>query len=168
MAQLATAQGVVHQPSSVIGFTTPRPWKQKLQDLVDALEPIEHGYKTNQGLSSEGVRRDIENFFKICRELADWLWQNAGVSEQTVMQYVRNSHYLRLADAMAQTTKHHTRTFGKNPITAQIAELRGTPDGYRVRIDWSRPSGSIGSRDALELARGCVRSWRRFVRTQKL
>jgi hypothetical protein len=167
MAQLATARGVVHAPTVVIGFTAPRPWRQKLQDLVDALVPIEHSYATNKGLSSEAVRRDIENFFRYCRELADWLWQNTGVNEQTVMQFVRNSHYLRLADAMAQTTKHHTRA-GKNPITAQIEEMSGNPDGFRARIDWSRPSGSSGSRDALELARGCVRSWKRFVRTQKL
>jgi hypothetical protein len=135
---------------------------------VAALEPIEHAYTTLKGLNNETVRRDIENFFNVCRELADWLWQNAGVSEQSVRQLIENSHYLRLADAMAQTTKHHTRTGRRNPITANIAEMSGTPDGFRVRIDWSRPSGSSGSRDALELARGCVRSWRRFVRAQKL
>lgn len=98
--------------------------------------------------------------------MADWLWQNTGVSKAAVMQLVSGSHYLRLADAVAQTTKHHTRT-GKNPITASIAKVRIGPDGARVRIDWSRPGGARGSRDALDLAQGCVRSWLRFLRRQK-
>ena len=103
MAQTITGRAVVNPPTIVIGYTAPRPWAQKLQDLVDALEPIEHAYTTNKGLSNEGVRRDVEDFFRYCRELADWLWQNAGVSKQAVMQLVKNSHYLRLADAIAQT-----------------------------------------------------------------
>src|SRR5947207_3371877 len=73
-----------------------------------------------------------------------------------------------LADAMAQTTKHPTTTRRDNPITARIAEIHITPEGARARIEWSRPAGSKGSRDALELAYGCLRSWRRFVRAQKL
>lgn len=102
---------------------------------------------TKDGLSNEDVRRDIEGFFRACREMADWLWQNTSLSKSTVMKRVRNSHYLRLADAIAQTTKHHTRTVtnqNPNPITAGIAEIRITGDGARVRIDWSRPSGSTG------------------------
>ena len=137
MPEPIVGQVVFHPPDVVIGYPAPRPWEQKLQDLVAALEPIEYAYTTNKGLSNEGVRRDVEDFFRYCRELADWLWQNTAVSEQTIRQLIKNSHYLRLADAMAQTTKHHTRT-GKNPITAHIAEIRGTSNGFRARIDWSR------------------------------
>jgi len=168
MAQTAEARAEAMSPTIAIGYPDPRPWRQKLQDVEEALEPIKHAYTSNEGLSNEVVRRDIENFFKVCRELADWLWQNTTVSKPTVMKIVQNSHFLRLADAMAQTTKHHTRTGRDNPITARIAEIHITPEGARARIEWSRPAGSKGSRDALELAYGCLRSWRRFVRAQKL
>jgi hypothetical protein len=163
-----TVMGYVEAPppTIAIGYTSPRPWQQKWQDVLDALKPIEHAYTTKESLSNEGIRRDVENFFEVCRELADWLWQNSGVSKDIVMKLVHGSHYLRLADAMAQTTKHHTRT-GNNPITADVAEVRIGPDGARVRIDWSRTSGASGSGDALDLARGCVRSWQRFLRKQK-
>jgi hypothetical protein len=166
-----TAEGRVEFPSPTIaiGYPSPRPWQQQWQDILRALKPVERAYMTQGGLSNEDVRRDIENFFKVCRELADWLWQNTGVSKPTAIKRVHRSHYLRLADAMAQTAKHHTRipTYqNPNPITARIAEIRVEPDGARVRIDWSRPTGAKGSRDALDLAQGCVRSWRRFLHEQ--
>jgi hypothetical protein len=158
-------------PNITIGYTSPRPWRQKWQDVLNALKPIEHAYTTQEGLNSEDVRRDIEDFFQVCRELADWLWQNTGVSKAIVMKRIRGSHYLRLADGIAQTAKHHTRVTTKqnpNPITAGIAELNVGPDGARAQIDWSKPSGAKGERDALDLARGCVRSWQRFLREQGL
>ena len=168
-----TAECRVEAPPGTIaiGYTSPRPWRQKWQDLLDALEPINYAYTTKDSLSNEDVRQDVEHFFQICRELADWLWKNGGVSKSIVMERLHGSHYLRLADAMAQTAKHHTRTPARqnpNPITAEIAEIFIGPDGARVRINWSRPSGAKGSRDALDLARGCVRSWQRFLREQGL
>lgn len=166
-AQTATGSAEAPSPTISIGYTNPRPWRQKWQDVLGALELIERAYTTQEGLSNDDVRRNIEDFFKACRELADWLWQDAGVNKATVMKRVHGSHYLRLADAMAQTIKHHTRA-GQNQITARIAEIRTGPDGARARIDWSKTSGGKGSRGALDLARGCVRSWQRFLREQKL
>jgi hypothetical protein len=171
LGQTARAVATAPAPSIAIGHTNPRPWQEKWQDILDALKPIEHAYTTRDGLSNKDVEQDIRGFFRVCREMADWLWKNTSLSKDTVMKRVMKSHYLRLADAIAQTTKHHTRDVTRrnpNPITAGIAETRITPDGARVRIDWSRPSGSTGSRDALELASGCIRSWRRFLREQNL
>jgi hypothetical protein len=80
-------------------------------------------YTAKEGQSNEDVRRIVEDLFKTCRELADWLWQNTNVNKSTVIGLIRRSPSLRLADAMAQTTKHHTRRSGKDdPITARITE----------------------------------------------
>jgi hypothetical protein len=70
---------------------------------------------------------------------------------------------LRLADGIAQTTKHHTRTFGTDPITARITDITIGPGGRYAKISWSQPSGAKGSEDALDLARRCVDAWRRFL-----
>jgi hypothetical protein len=170
-AQTAEARVEAPLPTIAIGYSCPRPWRQKWQDVLDAVELVERDYQPQGSLGNEKVRRNVEGFFQACRELADWLWQNAGVTKSKVHERIRQSHYLRLADAMAQTAKHHTRTpasQNQNPITAAIAEIRVGADGARVRIDWSRPNGSRGSRDALELARGCIRSWRRFLHENSL
>ncbi len=57
--------------------------------------------------------------------MADWLTNQAGESQ--AMSYVNTDAHLKLCDAMAQTTKHHTRTSGRNPdpITAWIATVHG-------------------------------------------
>ena len=156
-------------PTITIGYSSPRPWRQKWQDVLDALKSVERAYESQEDLSIEDVRRDVEDFFQACRELADWLWQSTAVSKSTVMKRVHGSHYLRLADALAQTAKHHTRKPAKqnpNPITAKIAEISIGSNGARVRIDWSRPSGAKGSRDGRDLACGCARSWHRFLHEQ--
>ena len=163
----AMAHAHVPRPTIAIGYDNPRPWQQKWQDVQDGLKRVETIYASKEAIGNEEVRRPVEEFFKACRELADWLWGNSGVKKPVVIQLIRRSPYLRLADGMAQTTKHHTRT-GKDPMTARIAEIRVGPDGARARIAWARPSGASGSGDALYFARGCVRAWRRFLRKQQL
>jgi hypothetical protein len=163
-----TAQpAIVHmealRPTVAIGYNEPRPWKQKWQDVLEAFGRVKSAYTTKEGQGNEDVRRVVEDFFKICRELADWLWQNTTVNEFAVRGLIRRSPSLRLADAMAQTTKHHTRRRGKDdPITAHITEIRVGPDGASAQISWSRASGANGSEDALDLARRCVKAWRGF------
>ena len=135
LGQAARVIAEVPAPSIAIGYPIPRPWRQKWQDILDALKAVERTYITKDGISNEDVRRAVEDFFRNCREMADWLWQNTSLSKATVMKRVRNSHYLRLADAIAQTAKHHTRTAtsqNPNPITAGIAEININPDGARV------------------------------------
>jgi hypothetical protein len=151
------------RPTIAIGYNSPRPWKQKWQDVLNALGEVKSAYTAKEGQGNEDVRRIVEDFIKTCRELADWLWQNTNVNKSTVIGLIRRSPSLRLADAMAQTTKHHTRRSGKDdPITARITEIRVGPDGARAQISWSRASGANGSEDALDLARRCVKAWRGF------
>jgi hypothetical protein len=162
VAQPAVAHAEAFMPTVVLGYGDPRPWQQKWQDVLDALQEVENVYTRREGRSTDDVRRVIEEFFKICRELADWLWQNAGLAKATVMSCVLNDPHLRLADAVAQTTKHHTR-MGSDPITARITEIRSAPEDLGAMIGWSRPSGASGSEDARELARNCVQAWRGFL-----
>ena len=47
------------------------------------------------------------SFFKDCRELADWLWQDhQSLDKPTVMDFVMADPDLRLADGLAQSIKH--------------------------------------------------------------
>jgi hypothetical protein len=164
MAQTAEAHAVALRPTIAIGYNEYRPWRQKWQDLMSALGQLETAYATEEGQGNEDVRRTTEDFFATCRELADWLWQdkqNANVHKSAVMRFVLGDPHLRLADAMAQTTKHHTRR-GSADITARITEIRVGPDGASAKIGWSGAADS-GSEDALDLARRCVIAWQGFL-----
>ena len=165
LAPTVTAHVTVPRPTIAVGYTGPRPWQQKWQDVVDALHRVEAAYATTEGLGNEQLRRTVKGFFEICRELADWLWQSTSLDKDAVMDFVHGDPDLRLADAMAQTTKHHTRTGG---ITARITGIRVGPDGTSAEIGWSQVSGTNGSEDALELARKSVEAWRRFLAQEGL
>jgi len=144
MAQTAEVRVVVPRPTIAIGYNEHRPWRQKWQDMLHALEELDSAYATEEGQGNEDVRRMVEDFFEICRELADWLWQdkqNANVSESAVTGFVRNDPHLRLADGMAQTTKHHTRK-GNDPITARIPRSASDP---KVRALRSVGLGSVAT-----------------------
>jgi hypothetical protein len=171
VAHPATAQVVVPTPTIGIGYNPHRPWQEKWQDVEHGLERIESAYDVTQGqYGNEDVRRFVEGFFKDCRELADWLWQDhqsTGLNKAIVMGFVMADPALRLADGIAQTTKHHTRT-GTDPITARITDITTGPGGRYAKIGWSRPGGAKGSEDALHLARKCVDAWRRFLAGQGL
>jgi hypothetical protein len=154
------------RPAIVIGYDQPRPWQQKWQAVLYELEQMERAYTGESSQGNQRIQQIIEDFFRSCRELADWLWQDkqTNLTESVVMQFVWGDRDLRVADGMAQTIKHHTRTRGTDPITASIASTSEGPDGARVVIHWSRPSLARSySRDALKLARRCVRSWRGFL-----
>jgi hypothetical protein len=164
-----TAVGVeVPQLTIGIGYAEHRPWQQKWQDVEHGLERIESAYDVTQGqgqYGNEHVRRVVEGFFKDCRELADWLWQDhqsTNLDKPTVIAFVMADPDLRIADGLAQTIKHHTRT-GTDPITAHITDITIGAEERNAKIGWSRPSGAKGSEDALDLARKCVDAWRRFL-----
>jgi hypothetical protein len=148
-----------------------QPWQQKWRDVEHGLEQVERAYDTTQAPQhdNEYVRRVVEDFFKDCRELADWLWQDhqsTGLGKKTVMDFVMADADLRLADGIAQTAKHHSRRpsrLNPDPITARITDISTGPGGRDVKIGWSQPSGAKGSEDALDLARKCVDAWRRFL-----
>ena len=148
-----------------IGYNPRRPWPQKWRDVVHGLNELRQSYAQND-LNNEVVRRQVEEFFKGCRELADWLRASAGRGE--AMDFVHTNPALKLCDAMAQTTKHHTRHAKPNgdPITAWIARIHGA--GVKAEIEWSAQSGASGVEDALDLAEQCVAAWESFLRVHQL
>jgi hypothetical protein len=93
MAQAAEARVEAPRPTVAIGYNEPRPWQQKWQDVLHALEQLEGAYANIEGQGNEHLRRVVEDFFTTCRELADWLWedkQHTGLAESAVRAFVRN------------------------------------------------------------------------------
>jgi hypothetical protein len=148
-----------------VGYNPQRPWQQKWRDVLHGLDVLRETYGQND-LDNEVVRRQVEDFFKDCRELADWLRQSANRPE--AMDYVHADPNLELCDGMAQTTKHHTRKPNPNsdPITARIAWVHG--GHVRGEIEWSSQNGAKGTEDALDLAERCVAAWESFFRRYRL
>ncbi|MFF9806370.1 hypothetical protein ACF1G5_14760 [Streptomyces coeruleorubidus] len=157
----ATAFGI----GSSMGYDSQRPWQQKWRDVINGLNALQATYQ-QPDLDSDAVRRQVEDFFEVCCELADWLDRQAG--KPRAMRYLKQTDPdLRLCDGIAQTRKHHTRE-GADPITAKISKVYGGQGGVRAEIEWSRPSGAQGTEDALDLAQRCVSAWLRFLKHEGL
>ena len=151
--------------SASVGYGEVRPWQQKWRDIQARLTTIERTYVADDA-NNEEVRLQVEDFFKDCRELADWLLVDADLPE--AMLYVVTDPALAVCDGLAQTIKHHTRNGrARDPLSARISWVHGG-EGVRVQIDWSRPSGESGTEDALHLAGKCEAAWLRFFRRHGL
>lgn len=66
--------------STKVGYGPLRPWQQKWRDVLHNLEQVEIAY-AKDAMSNEPARRIVEDFFKDCRELADWLKHSAGTTQ---------------------------------------------------------------------------------------
>jgi hypothetical protein len=155
------------EASASIGYNPHRSWVQKWHETLDAQREIAEAYVKPRG--SQETYRLVEHFFKVCRELADWIAQAAG--KPNALAYVNTDPDLRLCDGMAQTTKHHTRkpsSRNPDPLTARISNITGSPSGDTVTIEWRSLSGNSGSEDALELAGRCVAAWERLFQQEGL
>ena len=165
-ATAALAAVTAFDASVSVGYNPDRPWQQKWRDVQNGLSGIEQVYAAAD-INDEVIRRQVEDFFKGCREMADWVKEQAGKPE--AMAYVNSDPDLVICDGMAQTVKHHTRRPQRDPdpLTARVARVHGG-GGVRVEIDWSRPSGASGTEDALDLARRCVAAWESFFQQNNL
>jgi hypothetical protein len=148
-----------------MGYDPSRPWQQKWRDVISGVDALEVTYQQSD-LDSEAVRRQVETLFKDCRDLADWLLHQAG--KPNAMDEVHTDPALKLCDGVVQTTKHHTRDRGSDPITAKISKAHGGQGGVRVTIEWSAPSGTAGCDDALDLAQRCKAAWLQFFQRENL
>src|SRR5215204_2443052 len=59
------------EASATVGYNPRRPWQQKWREVLNALNEMDAAYR--QPRDSDETYRIVENFYKVCRELADWL-----------------------------------------------------------------------------------------------
>jgi hypothetical protein len=83
-----------------------RTWQRKWRDVQHASVRIEKLYAGDQ-IDVDDATRTIEDFFKLARELADWIQESTG---HPAIDYIPHDPTLQVCDAIAQTAKHHTRS----------------------------------------------------------
>src|SRR4051794_8362001 len=97
---VALGVGVVMRASASVGYNPVRPWQEKWRDIDAGLVMLESFYVRDDA-NNEDARRGVEDFFKACRELADWLKAHAPRPE--AMTFVNTDPALQICDGMAQT-----------------------------------------------------------------
>jgi hypothetical protein len=100
-----------------------------------------------------------------CYHLAEWIAHDPAVPpavQTRARSYPATTVHVALAEAVANTQKHHTRNRGTEARVGGMDFRPGPPARATFRIDWRDPSGKTGGEDALVLARGAVTEWRGF------
>lgn len=165
LSDSVTVTGDVHIEAT---FGQHRPWYEQWHDVRKHLEQVEAACTRSGYKGVDTVRRTFDGFFVECTHLADWLWsdESTGLTDAEVLKYVNNDSDLRLCKAAANTGKHHTRN-NPNALTAKVGSLVTNGNGVDVEVHWSKGSAS-GSTEALALARNCVASWDRYLKSKGL
>jgi hypothetical protein len=151
-----------------------RTWQRKWRDVLACLQEMEGVYNASgadRRIDVDQFTRQIEGFFKTCRELADWI---EGSGNGPALAHVRvDPSAPKVCDAVAQTAKHWRRNPPSNnepsPITALVPSLYGPHDrGVHADIVW-RHAGSPDQReDVLSLVRRCIDELRAFFQQHRL
>jgi hypothetical protein len=168
----AASTATVTATAGAVGITIRRgdrrPWEEKWQSLTHHVKVLRDLYENGTPWGNIEVETRVASIFLDSYHLADWLkWDlaNLPVTETEIVDYVKTSAPLQLADAICNTYKHSTRT-RKGATTAGIRETVMTDGGKRYRvtieIDWATPAHT--NVDGLALAEQNVEAWRVFFR----
>jgi len=155
-------------PGSALGSWTDQ-WG-RVQLGLARIEDIYAGRPEPEGTA--GASYDVLTFFVTCHHLVDWIASDAELTRSTRRKargLVRDSKELRMCADLANRSKHcslrHARTgdLSTGPSGIDVAVMVGQGAKHAFRVS----SGGV-ERDALELARACVMSWRAFLAARGL
>ncbi len=162
----------VPTPTVIVSPDHHRPWVEKWCSIVRALAAIDDAYDGSTLRGNVEVEEFVRRFFVECNDIKDWLIGDFADLPGSVSKTKINGHYfkepsLTLCNAMANTSKHHTRKPSEsepNPMSAQIHQTSLTA-GLSAKVtlaSWSHSNPTKSLVDARQLAHDCVESWRDF------
>jgi hypothetical protein len=154
-------------------YGTSNPWQEQWANVRDLLKEIERYYQPGDFPGDRTVKRNVKYFFLECFHLGDWLWEDkatkAKIKEPVVKKFIlADRGALEICEAVANTSKHHTRR-DKTLMTAWVHSVthNQAADVADAVIKWKK--GTVSNEvDALELAKGCYRSWRAYQKANGL
>jgi hypothetical protein len=143
-------------------------WTEQWDRVQLALARIEAVYAgRSEPEGTAGARYDVFNFFVHCHHLVDWIASDAALPQsmpEEAHALVRESNDLKLCADLANRSKHCALKWartgdvstGPSANDATVTFDRGVKHAFRV-------SSGGEDRDALDLARSCVATWREFL-----
>jgi len=152
--------------SNTVEVPYDRTWRQKWRDIGTGVDKLQNIYVGNV-IDQYALGQQVKGLFADLHEIADHLDHQEFGHKKHARTKLYNYPDLEICAGFVNTKKHDEIDRGKDPITAWMEPARGD-NGVSMVIKWSRPSGRQGTKDALDLARGCVRDWGQFFAAHKL
>ncbi|MET3934851.1 hypothetical protein [Arthrobacter sp. OAP107] len=152
--------GILDVATAEVGYGPQKSWLEQwgvVERSYEKLKGIYDSLTDNQIATST-----VKEFFIHCWHLKDWLVEDREISVESadIGVLLRTEPDLKVCNAMANTSKHHTLSPGK--VSARVVSVVTQPKG-QVTIEITSTSGAE-KRDALELANSCMSIWKKFLK----
>lgn len=173
-----TASGILEVVDVEIGYSAQESWLSKWDDVRRDYEAVEEAFAT-EGTDNRVIRHRILRFFEDCWHLVEWIKRDmhlpAAVREK-VVKAAWSAEPMVLCEAVASTSKHHTREASKRRPEKATGRVMGVkmPQGSgnwspTVKITFWRPGiTETQDRDARTLASDCMSWWQSFIKQNEL
>lgn len=171
-----TGSGTLEAVDVEIGYSEKESWHSKWDDVTRDFEAIEEAF-TIEGTDNRVIRHRLLKFFEDCWHLVEWIKRDPNLSaavREKVMKAAWGADPMVLCEAVASTSKHHTREGHKGQpekATARVMAVRMPLGGWSPTVKitvWQPETPGPQDHDARTLAADCMSWWRSFIKQNEL
>ncbi|WP_432246222.1 hypothetical protein ACRB8A_20120 (plasmid) [Arthrobacter sp. G.S.26] len=165
--------GKLEVTAEEIGYPEQESWLSKWDDVTRDYEAAEETL-TTEGTDNRVIRHRLLRFFEDCWHLAEWIKNDTEVPAAVAQKVVKEAwaaEPMKLCEAVANTSKHHTRRADK--ATARVMAVK-FPQGsgtwaptVTIKI-WQPGIAEPQEHDGRTLAAECMAWWRGFIKQNGL
>lgn len=161
-APAAVAHVVINDAVEVtVGYSDEQSWLTKWDDVKRDMEAVDDAF-SDTDVDNLIIKHRLVRFFEDCWHLVEWLGRDAqvsGIDHKYVLNAALASRAMKVCEAVANTSKHHTRHAGLP--TALVKSVTLTHQTPTAQIKYSEGNSNIDF-DAQSSATECVAWWRQF------
>ncbi|MCR1162317.1 hypothetical protein NEK97_12675 [Paenarthrobacter sp. UW852] len=173
-----TGSGTLEAVVVEVGYSEAEPWLSKWDDVIRDYEAVEEAFLA-EGTDNRVIRHRLLRFFEDCWHLVEWIKRDTQLPAEVAEKVVKaawNADPMVLCEAIASTSKHHTREGRKGQpekVTARVMSVT-MPQGIgkwspTVTVTaWNPEAPEPQDHDARTLASDCISWWRSFIKQNRL
>ncbi len=148
-------------------------WQEQWYRARQHFDELKKIYQPGGFPGDSPARGVVEDFFHHCLHVGDWLWSDTknSLDKPAVQKFIREDQDLKICAGLANTSKHYERD-RVGSINARVLSVwHNQADNSTVAtVEWWR-QGEEDKRtklDALQLAEGCKKAWKRYLKSHTL
>lgn len=171
-----TGSGSLEAVVVEIGYSQQESWLSKWDDVRRDYEAVEEAFAV-KGTDNRVIRHRLLKFFEDCWHLVEWIKRDPQLPTAVrakVMKEALGADPMVLCEAVASTSKHHTRQGHKGrpeKATARVMAVTMPQDNWSPTVKitvWRSETTEPQDHNARTLAVECMSWWQSFVKQNEL
>lgn len=159
------SMGILDFVKAEVGYGAEKSWLEQWGQVQRSYMKVQNLYTAD--VHNEDAQSVVKDFFIHCWHLSDWLKKDpaTSVGREDIGALLSTEYDMRVCNAMANTSKHHTLVDGK--MSVRVSRMVTQPQA-QVTLEITPVEGEATERDALDLATSCMNIWRRYLKSYGL